>query len=196
MSRIHTFGDSHATLAWPKNIIKHHMGPMLCYSFGKEKFKRLDIKNCDVKQGDYVIFCFGEIDCRCHIHKHISKSLTYQNIIDNIIKNYIEAILLIMKEIEEIDIKVCIYNVVPPIQKYNTEENPKYPYLGSDDERKKYVLYFNKILKKYCILHDFIFFDVYNNYTDKNGFLSKELSDGNVHIRNGVFIDKFIAENM
>ena len=193
MSRIHTFGDSHSTNGWNKNIIKHYIVDILCYSFGKEKLKRLDIKNYDVKQGDSVIFCFGEIDCRCHIHKHISKSLTYQNIIDNIIKNYIEAILLNTKEI---DVKVCIYNVVPPIQKHNTAENPHFPYLGSDDERKKYVLYFNKMLKEYCILHNFIFFDVYNNYTDENGFLSKKLSDGNVHIRNGVFIDKFIAENM
>ena len=159
----------------------------------KRKIKKVRYKKLRCKTRRFCYFLFREIDCRCHIHKHISKSLTYQNIIDNIIKNYIEAILLNTKEI---DVKVCIYNVVPPIQKHNTAENPDYPYLGSDDERKKYVLYFNKMLKEYCILHHFIFFDVYNNYTDENGFLNKRLSDGNVHIRNGVFIDKFIAENM
>ena len=65
--------------------------------------------------------------------------ISIKKIIDNIIKNYIEAILLNTKEI---DVKVCIYNVVPPIQKHNTAENPDYPYLGSDDERKKYVFSF------------------------------------------------------
>ena len=37
-----------------------------------------------------------------------------------------------------------------------------------------------------------IYFDVYNSYIDNNGFLSKKLSDGNVHIRNGVYLQNFI----
>lgn len=44
-------------------------------------------------------------------------------------------------------IYVC-YNVVPPVQQYNTCENPEYPYLGTDEERKQYTLYFNEKLKK------------------------------------------------
>lgn len=32
-------------------------------------------------------------------------------------------------------------------KKYNTYENKEYPYLGSDEDRKQYVLYFNKIFK-------------------------------------------------
>ena len=46
---------------------------------------------------------------------------------------------------------MCVYNVVPPVQKHNTHENLEYPYLGTDEERKKYVLYFNKKLKQKCI---------------------------------------------
>jgi len=32
------------------------------------------------------------------------------------------------------------------------------------------------------------FFDVYNKYTDENGFLNKDLSYNNVHIRNGLIL--------
>ena len=47
---------------------------------------------------------------------------------------------------------ICVYNFVPPIQKYNTAENPEYPYLGTDEERKHYALYFNlKQLVSYSI---------------------------------------------
>jgi len=191
---IHTFGDSHSYNGWTE-ITPHHLGPILCYTFGNEKLDRCDIRNFNVNDGDTIVFCLGEIDCRCHIHKHITESKTYQDIIDSIVSNYFDAIELNVS-ISQIKLKnVCVYNVVPPIQKYNTEENQAYPYLGTDEERRQYVLYFNEKLREKCIERGYIFFDIYNNYIDKNGFLSKYLSDGNDHIENGIYISKFIKEN-
>ena len=188
---IHTIGDSHSYYGW-SGIINHHLGPVLCYSFGKEKLNRCDIRNFNIKDNDTIIFCLGEIDCRCHIYKHVTPTTTYQYIINNIIDNYFEAISLNVS-ISQIKFKnVCIYNVVPPIQKYNTLENSAFPYLGTDEERKQYVLYFNKQLKQKCIEKNYIFIDVYDNYIDSNGFLRKDLSDGHVHISNGQHIMNFI----
>lgn len=60
----------------------------------------------------------GEIDCRYNIHKHITDTTIYQDIINNIIDNYFEAIELNVF-ISQIKLKnICVYNVVPPIQKY------------------------------------------------------------------------------
>jgi len=191
---IHTIGDSHSSGGWT-GIIRHYLGPVLCYSFGKEKLNRCDIRNFNIKDGDTIVFCFGEIDCRCHIHKHITETTRYQDIINNIVDNYFEAIELNVS-ISQIKLKnVCVYNVVPPIQKYNTVENPEYPYLGTDEERKQYALYFNKKLKEKCIEKEYIFFDIYNNYIDENGYLRKDLSDSTVHIGNGIYISNFIKEN-
>jgi hypothetical protein len=191
---IHTIGDSHSGNGW-SGIIQHHLGPVLCYSFGKEKMYRCDIRNFNIKDGDTIVFCLGEIDCRCHIHKHITETTTYQDIINNIVDNYFEAIELIVS-ISQIKLKnICVYNVVPPIQKYNTAENPEYPYLGTDEERKHYTLYFNEKLKEKCFKKKYIFFDIYNNYIDENGYLRKDLSDGEVHIGNGIYISNFIKEN-
>jgi hypothetical protein len=190
---IHTIGDSHSHNGW-SGIINHHLGPVLCYSFGKDKLSRCDIRNYDIKDGDTVVFCFGEIDCRCHVYNHISDESTYQDIIIHIVDDYFEAIDLNIIT-SQIKIKnVCVYNVVPPIQKENTHENSEYPYLGTDEERKKYVLHFNQKLKEKCIEKGYIFFDVYDNYIDDNGFLRKDLSDGNVHIREGIHISNFIQK--
>ena len=179
---IHTIGDSHSKNGWDNTgIINHHLGPILCYSFGKDKLNRCNIRNYNIKNGDTIIFCLGEIDCRCHIHKHITETTTYQDIINNIVDNYFDAIELNVSLAQLEDIKICVYNIVPPIQKYNTIENPDYPYLGSDEERKKYVLYFNEKLKEKCMQKNFIFFDIYNKYVDENGFLNKDSSDGCVH---------------
>lgn len=79
--------------------------------------------------------------------------------------------------------KFCIYNVVPPVRKAKVHQNPEYPHLGSDNDRKNYHEYFNKKLKEYCIENDFIFFDVYKEYSDNDGFLKKEMSDNNVHLK-------------
>ena len=77
---IHTIGDSHSFNGWT-GVINHHLGPVLCYSFGKEKTNRCDIRNFNIKDGDTIIFCLGEIDCRCHVHKHITETQTYKSII-------------------------------------------------------------------------------------------------------------------
>jgi len=191
---IHTLGDSHSLNGWP-GVIEHHFGSRLCYSFGRDKLNFCDIRNFNIVDGDTVIFCLGEINCRCHIHKHINETNTYENIIDNIVDNYFETIRLNITT-SQLKLKnICVYNVVPPIQKQNVWENPDQPYLGSDEERKNYVLYFNKKLKEKCVEYNYIFFDIYDKYIDDNGFLRKDLSDGNVHIWNGVYITNFINEN-
>jgi hypothetical protein len=191
---IHTIGDSHSYHGW-SGIISHHLGPVLCFSFGKKKLNICDIRNFNIKDNDSIVFCFGEIDCRCHIHKHITDTITYQDIINNIVDNYFEAIELNVST-SQIKLKnICVYNVVPPIQKYNTIENTEYPFLGTDEERKKYTLYFNKKLKKKCIENNYIYFDIYDKYIDENGFLKKELSDNTVHINNSLYINNFIQEN-
>jgi len=193
---IHTIGDSHACNGWANTIKQNNVDSILAFSFGRDKLNRIDIRNYNIRDGDTVIFCMGEIDCRCHIHRYITNKVTYENIIDNIIDSYFEAIKLNI-DVSGIKLKnVCVYNVVPPIDKNIFKyANSMYPHLGSNEERKMYILYFNKKIKEKCAEYNYIFFDIYNYYIDKNGFLDYYLSDENVHIKNGIYIDKFIIEN-
>lgn len=197
---IHTVGDSHAfqhncVKPIPSRVVQHHLGPVLCHSFGVQGLSRCDIRNFNIKDGDSIIFCLGEIDCRCHIHKHITEEASYQSIIDFVVDKYFESI-KVNVDTSGISFKnVCVYNVVPPIEKDKTPEDPQRPFLGSDEERKSYVIYFNKRLKENCDKYGYVFFDVYDNYTDENGFLIKELSDGNVHLKDKSHVGKFIVEH-
>jgi len=191
---IHIFGDSHCYNGWSgiPNIRSHHLGPKLCFSIGRDGINIKDWYN--VHNGDTVIFCFGEIDCRCHIHKHISECNDYKQIIDTLVQNYF---IKLKNAVDSFDnLKTVVYNVVPPIQKNNTIENPEFPYLGTDEERKMYVLYFNEKLQQKCDEYNFLFFNVYNFYADSNGFLNKTLSDDSVHIRDGIYLKKFIEDNI
>lgn len=191
---IHTIGDSHTNF-YMSEIIQHHIPQLLCYSFGKEKLGRIDLRNINLQNGDTIIFCLGEIDCRCHIHKHINEKKSFEKIIDEIINDYFDAIKI---NIENLSIKlkhICVYNVLPPVQKHNTDENSNFPFLGTDNERKNYVLYFNRKIKEKCFENNYIFFDIYDKYVDNNGFLCKKLSDGSVHIGSSIYVREFINKN-
>jgi hypothetical protein len=189
---IHTIGDSHSYSGW-ENVVNHYLGPILCYSFGNDPFNRCNISTFSIEEGDTVVFCLGEIDCRCHIHKHVSESSTYQSIIDNIVDNYLKSVKALIDSLR-LNLKVCIYNVVPAVIKDTVPENGDYPYLGDDETRRNYILYFNTKLNDECKKYKYLFFDVYDKYTN-NGFLNKELSDGFVHIRDGSHIKEFIRHN-
>jgi hypothetical protein len=194
---VHTFGDSHCNGAFEsfKSIKRHHLGAILCHSFGREKLNRLNIKDYDVKENDTCIFSFGEIDCRCHIKKHITQNKSYKNIIDEIVQNYFNAIEINIKQYNNLNIYV--YNVVPVPQLFNTWNDEGYPFIGTDEERKSFVLYFNKKIEENCKIYNFKFFNIYDKYIDKDGYLNKKYSDDHVHVANNKnkFIRKFLFKN-
>lgn len=194
--KIHTIGDSHSKLGNINNpeIIQHWISGLLCYSFGIGKLNRVNIKNySDIEDGDIVIFCFGEIDCRCHINRFITPENDYTKIIDELIKNYVDAVKENINQFT--NLTTCLYNIIPPIQKHKcSSPNSEYPFVGTDLERQSYHLYFNKKLNEECAINNFIFFDIYDKYTDDDGFLNEEYSDKNIHINDGIFICEFIKK--
>ena len=94
------------------------------------------------------------------------------------------------------NLNICVYNVVPPCKKEETLENKEYPFLGTNEDRKLYVQYFNYKCKEQCEKNNFLFIDIYDSYSDKEGYLNKELSDGHVHIKNGKYLEEYINKNI
>lgn len=188
---IHTFGDSHSQFGFNTipNINIHHLGPKLCSSIGRDG---IDINGYGVYDDDIVIFSFGEIDCRCHVYKYITKDISHIEIINSIVDNYF---IKIQECVALLKVKVCIYNVVPAVEKDSCSENRDFPYLGTDEIRKTFVSYFNKKLMENCVKYNYIFFNIHDMYVDENGFLDKSLSD-NVHIKDGKYIEEFIQNKI
>ena len=186
--KVHTIGDSHSSFGWPADmIISHGLGPCLCYSFGKDPFARCKFTEYGIRDGDVVIFCLGEIDCRCHIYKHVSGTLSYQSIINEIAVAYLSAIKALVSASGLKDLRIYVYNIVPPVHKALVPNNPEFPFLGTDQDRLQYALYFNAVLRRLCT-DDIGFFDIYSKYSDSTGFIRYELSDYMVHIKDGTYI--------
>lgn len=189
---LHTFGDSHCTIGWAGiSVFVHHLGAKLCFSVGRDG---IDITGTNVNNGDTVVFCFGEIDCRCHIHKHVSARTSYKQIIDTIVDRYFIQIKLAVDKFE--NLKTVVYNVVPPVQQDKTPDDPEYPFIGTDEERKSYVLYFNEKLQEKCDEYKYVFLNIYDSYVDNNGYLEKSLSDGRVHISDSFHLKRYIENNL
>ena len=203
MITLHTYGDSHATHfgGWDGvtidtiRISTNHLIGKLAYSFGRDKIQVVK----GVNENDIILFCFGEIDCRCHINKY---EPDWKLSIDNLIDTYFDTIKLNVSKFK--NLKTCVYNVVPPLERENplnlwTEvwaNNHGVPATGSDEERKKYTEYMNNKLSEKCIEFGYTFFDVYSEYSDENGFLKRELSDTNCHIKDQTYIKEFIIKNL
>ena len=117
--KLHTFGDSHSCNGWNGLYnFNHHLGPVLCYSIGKDGLNRLNITKFNVKNNDIIVFCFGEIDCRCHVHKHISEQKSYELIIDEIVNNYFNTIAIEMGQKYLMNLQYS-YNHINNIQFFN-----------------------------------------------------------------------------
>lgn len=192
--RVHTFGDSHALAGFEhinfngaKDIDAymnpHFIGSKLMYTFGQKYTEILNLGAYDIYPNDILIFCLGEIDCRCHIWKYRDN---WQKIITDITTSYIYAIKESLKKSPTQEVIVAVYGIVPPIHKDTQQENAEFPFLGTDEERKSYVQFMNKQLKGLCAKNMLYFIDVYNEYMDPEGFLSAIKSDGRIHIGNKI----------
>lgn len=143
----------------------------------------LDISKFGVKDGDVVVFSFGEVDCRAHIHKHKD---AFWDIIDKITVNYFYAI----KEnvIQFNNLKVIVMSIPPVARRDDLNDNPEFPTLGTDEDRRMYAEFFNNAIKRLCFVYGYLYMDVYFSYMDRDGFLDPTLSDGNVHIKDSKFM--------
>lgn len=139
-----------------------------------------------------MLFCFGEIDCRCHVKKHLING-DYKNIIDSLVLKYKNELSKVSKLVSN---QICIYNIIPPLKRLNKnmhlENNFPFPFLYDDIESKLYIEYFNLKLKELCIDENYIFFDVYEKYLDNERYLNPKYSDGIIHIVDNIFIKEFM----
>jgi len=199
MVLFHTVGDSHCTAdqsVWtfpvdePHALQTHHLGPVLMHSFGRDGGLKTSLLEYGVTAGDWVCFCFGEIDCRCHVNKHVSSSQTFEQVIDKLVSSYMAGIATTSAAVPGVN--VAVFMVVPPCRSH-VAFNPEYPYVGTDEQRRAYTLYMNIALKRACTRFSYTFIDAYDAYVDSEGFLDAYKSDGKNHARFHVPIQVIVS---
>jgi hypothetical protein len=151
-----------------------------------ESFKLPYYHDFNIKEGDAVMFGFGEIDCRL-IFSYSGYSETWKEMVDIVIPNYFDAIKLNVEKFDHIH--TMVFNIIPP-----TEDKYMHPtqIIGPDTARKDVALYMNKQINEYCEKCNYIFFNIYDKCCDENGYLNRELSDESFHIYNPIYHMEFL----
>jgi len=178
--RLCTYGDSHSNIPFfdIDDITRIWIGPKTMYSMGKNGITLPEYINSN----DTVIFSFGELDCRCFVHKQVINTKRSP------IKVINELVVNLMRQIVKCRVVPCIMSITPPVKNHGHINYGEYPYVGTVEEINQYTVIMNNELKSQCKQHNIIYLDFYQYYSDSAGYLKPELSDNNVHIGNSVFI--------
>ena len=186
---IHTFGDSHSGGNWgiTNGIRPQYVHPRLCYSFGKDQDTLLKPDH-GIKEGDAVLFCLGEIDCRNHIFKHVTPELPPEKMVRDIVDNYLKAIKKNVDLLPVVD--VLVLSVTPTAYIEDVSKYVGYPRCDTHENRKYYTLLFNWFIAEKCQEYCYTFVDVFTDYLSDSGFLNTQYSFDGVHITDPVFITR------
>lgn len=177
----HSVGDDHAVFGWRRvpvrgsRITTHHLQSWTMHRAARDG---IPTEKMDLKDGDFLILSFGELDCRTNIYKYVDENTTYRDIIDEITARYGKELLRLREQ--HPNVNICVYNVPPPARAEYVTKNPNYPafpFNSTNEERKQYALYMNAKLREFCNTHNFEFIDIYDKCTDKDGFLNLSVAD-------------------
>jgi hypothetical protein len=193
---IHIYGDSHAFYSFKGIELDYkdkHRPKITMFRIGRDdniiNFDETDIRSSN----DLIILSYGEIDCRCHIHRQIACGRDEDHLIDELVNNYFITILRNVPTF----CKVMVVGVIPPTKQddYESINGPvlhEFPFVGTDEDRVRYTQKVNNKIEEVALLYNYIYFNPYSYYTREDGTLKYELSDKIVHLgNNDVFLEKF-----
>jgi hypothetical protein len=182
---IYIFGDSHAKFSFRDLNLPH----LNCYEvsitmhrIGRDQWIP-NFNNSKHTKDDILIFAFGEVDCRCHISRQIMAGRDENEIMNELVQKYFDAI---RKNITTFK-AIIITGIIPPTERndYESRYGPithEFPFVGTDEERVRFTERMNYLIRDHCQGSGFYYFYPYQNYKRDNGCLKYELSDLCVHI--------------
>jgi hypothetical protein len=132
----------------------------------------INFKKYKIQKNAIVMFNFGEIDSRNHLHRFRDTGL-YKEMV-RLVDSY-EELILANRDLEP-SIHIWIGGLIP------TKFNPKVRHIGTNYERFLYNRLLNDEIMRMARRNNFFYLDNYADYADDSGFLSFEFSDGGHHI--------------
>lgn len=182
MYNIFIYGDSHAYYSLKDAPCYNFYEPSITmFRVGRDN-NIIKFDNNIHNHQSTIVICYGEVDCRCHVKRQIDLGRDEDDIINALVTNYFNTI----RNNVVVYNRVIVMGIIPTTRIENFEilhENKsKYPFVGSNEERKRFTDKMNKLIRQKCEEHGYVYFYPYDKYTDTEGYLQYELSDKCVHV--------------
>jgi hypothetical protein len=90
---IYIFGDSHGYHNYKNNsnVINLYQSNITMHRIGRDNII-INFNRIKPRSDDIYVFCYGEIDCRCHIQQQINAGRVETDIIEELVRNYFTTI--------------------------------------------------------------------------------------------------------
>lgn len=154
-------------------VIPHHVGPWTMHRIARDGMQD---QPTFFGQGDSMIFCFGEIDVRCHIKKQaLEQQRGPEEVIAELAKDYIGSLQKFGQT--RTDLKLFVLSVVPPARAEHIAPLAGFPVIGTDQERASFTRTLNERLEQHCNDVGIGYIDIHTPYADEDGMLPRSLAD-------------------
>lgn len=176
---IRIFGDSHAySYLGIEDARINCLGPITMHRIGRDGIDALDIRRYGIKNGDILVFIFGEIDARCHLGRiRDEENRDIEGLVAELVDSYFNAISVNRAFFNNV---VCIIRfVTPPSDIYKDAD---FPFYGSISDRVRITRLLNERLKYSCSKHSFYYLDGYADFAGENGVILPEYLDNTIHL--------------
>ena len=195
---IYVFGDSHAAIFQHEIFVVQGVGPATAYRLSSEKSSVQAKKKIEeyisrfpkTKSKEYILFVFGEIDCRLHIYKaHKEKKISITRVVKNTVDAYGSFLLDFRKQYPQFDI--LIFNVLPTGEQENIYNHR---FFAVRETRIRITREMNRELESFCKKHQMVFINIFQKLIDKKGNRLKRYMLDEVHFTPEVV--KFVIEEL
>jgi hypothetical protein len=194
---IYIYGDSHASSGFKDLPLEHvncYCSSITMFRIGRDNII-INFNKDIIKSNDTIVLVYGEVDCRCHIHRQIKLGFNEDDVIYDLVNKYIQTI---QNNTKDMNINIVIVGVIPPTkikdyEKFSGEVKHEFPFIGTDEDRVRYTYKVNTLLEELSIQNKYLYFNPYDYYINLDGTLNHELSDTFNHILyNTHILDKFV----
>ncbi len=188
---IHCIGDSHVLVfsgnhAVPdsptyKDLLPFFrtswLGSYTAYNIINKKDIIEKVIQSRVEPDDYVMFCFGEIDCRAHL---IRQSEIQIRPLHDIVHECVSRYAKIFEIPKKYGLQVLIWNV-PPSSLIDIDEG-EYSTYGDCRQRNEVTALFNETLRKYCESENIKFISIFDKLIDEDGLTKGQFFVDEIHL--------------
>ena len=179
--------DRSADSRVPPLLFSHHAGSVTMHRAGRAGMLHTYARDYRVRDGDTVVWVFGEVDVRCHIvrqQEFVGRELG--EVVDTLVTKFVANMIALQRDYPHLT--QVVFAPIPPLDNSNYTSEA-FPIHGSIDQRIACRALLVAQLESACRQHHLLFLDIGPQFATARGDLDWDRSDQFCHLGHGFQAD-------